>query len=89
VGISTTDLFSWLVEFVQNGNGAVTRQNLLALMTGIQCRAGTTQIERVLRHALQEALNSREFTVSCMWAIPWKRTRMSCVQLAGQLGLLN
>ena len=62
--------------------------DLLGLMTGIQCRAGTTQIERVLRHALQE---HKQQKIHCVVYVGDAMEENADVlsQLAGQLGLLN
>lgn len=62
--------------------------DLLGLMTGIQCRAGTTQIERVLRHALQEHKQQKIHCVVYVGDSMEENTDVLC-QLAGQLGLLN
>ncbi len=62
--------------------------DLLGLMTGIQCRAGTTQIERVLRHALQEHKQQRIHCVVYVGDAMEENTDVLC-QLAGQLGILN
>ncbi|OGT71331.1 MAG: hypothetical protein A3H44_10900 [Gammaproteobacteria bacterium RIFCSPLOWO2_02_FULL_57_10] len=61
---------------------------LLGLMTGIQCRAGTTQIERVLRHALAE---NREQRIHCLVYVgdAMEENADVLAQLAGQLGILN
>jgi hypothetical protein len=61
---------------------------LLGLMTGIQCRAGTTQIERVLRHALAE---NRIQRIHCVVYVgdAMEENPEVLAQLAGQLGILN
>jgi len=61
---------------------------LLGLMTGIQCRAGTTQIERALRHALAENKAQRIHCVVYIGDAMEENADVLC-QLAGQLGLLN
>ncbi len=61
---------------------------LLGLMTGIGCRAGTTQIERVLRHALAENKAQRIHCVVYVGDAMEENGDVLC-QLAGQLGLLN
>ncbi len=62
--------------------------SLLPLMTGIQCRAGTTQLERVMRHALGE---NRAQRIHCLVYVGDAMEESSDVlcQLAGQLGILN
>ena len=61
---------------------------LLGLMTGIQCRAGTTQIERALRHALAENKAGR---IHCVVYVgdAMEENPEVLNQLAGQLGILN
>ncbi|MDX1492040.1 MAG: VWA domain-containing protein [Pseudohongiellaceae bacterium] len=61
---------------------------MLKLMTGIQCRAGTTQIERVLRHTLEE---HRKKSLHCLVYIgdAVEENQPVLRQLAGQCGLLN
>ncbi len=61
---------------------------LLGLMTGIQCRGGTTQIERVLRHALSENKEKRIHCVVYVGDSMEESAEILC-QLAGQLGMLN
>lgn len=61
---------------------------LLGLMTGIQCRGGTTQIERVLRHALSENKAKRIHCVVYVGDAMEESAEILC-QLAGQLGMLN
>lgn len=65
-----------------SGNG----EELLGKMTGIRCAAGTTQIERILKLALDEhgkrKLNALVFVGDCMEENPDK-----LVSLAGQLGI--
>lgn len=61
---------------------------LLGLMTGIQCRAGTTQIERVLRHALAENRTQRMHCVVYVGDAMEENPEV-LAQLAGQLGILN
>tara|TARA_R100001377_G_scaffold75707_1_gene52375 strand:- start:2377 stop:3078 length:702 start_codon:yes stop_codon:yes gene_type:complete len=61
---------------------------LLGLMTGIQCRGGTTQIERVLRHALAENKDKRIHCVVYVGDSMEESAEILC-QLAGQLGMLN
>lgn len=62
--------------------------SLLGLMTGIQCRAGATQLERVLRHALAENKAQRIHCVVYVGDAMEENADVLC-QLAGQLGLLN
>lgn len=61
---------------------------LLGLMTGIQCRGGTTQIERVLQHALSENKAQRIHCVVYVGDAMEESAEVLC-QLAGQLGMLN
>ena len=61
---------------------------LLGLMTGIQCRGGATQIERVLRHALSENKAQRIHCVVYVGDAMEESAEILC-QLAGQLGILN
>lgn len=62
--------------------------SLLGLMSGIACRAGTTQLERVLRHALAENKAQRIHCVVYVGDAMEENADVLC-QLAGQLGLLN
>ncbi len=62
--------------------------DLLGLMTGIQCRAGTTQIERVLRHGLQEHKQQKIHCIVYVGDAMEENSDVLC-QLAGQLGILN
>lgn len=57
-------------------------------MSGIQCRAGTTQIERVLRHALAQNKAQRIHCVVYVGDAMEENPELLC-QLAGQLGMLN
>lgn len=61
---------------------------LLGLMTGIQCRAGTTQIARVLRHALAENKTQRVHCLVYVGDAMEENPELLC-QLAGQLGMLK
>jgi hypothetical protein len=63
-------------------------RSLIGLMTGIQCQAGTTQIERVLRHCLDE---HKKCPLQCLVYIGDAMEENADVlcQLAGQCGLLN
>jgi hypothetical protein len=61
---------------------------LLGLMSGIACRAGTTQLERVLHHALAENKSQRIHCVVYVGDAMEENADVLC-QLAGQLGLLN
>lgn len=62
--------------------------DLLSLMTGIACRAGTTQIERVLRHALQEHKQRRIHCIVYVGDAVEENIDL-LGQLAGQLGILG
>lgn len=61
---------------------------LVRLMTGVMCRAGQTQIRRVLRHAIAEAgkrrVHALVFIGDCM-----EEDLDELGQLAGELGLLG
>ena len=61
---------------------------LLRQMTGVFCQGGTTQIEKVLRHAIQEAQNQKPdalvFIGDCM-----EENLDQLCRLAGELGLLG
>ena len=57
-------------------------------MTGIQCKAGTTQIERVLRHCLKENRDSPLHALVYIGDSVEENTAV-LTQLAGQCGLLN
>jgi hypothetical protein len=57
-------------------------------MSGIACRAGTTQLERVLHHALAENKSQRIHCVVYVGDAMEENADVLC-QLAGQLGLLN
>jgi hypothetical protein len=61
---------------------------LLRTMSGIRCEAGATQIERVLRHSIQE--NERK-KIKCIVYIgdAMEENLDILAQLAGQLGLLS
>ena len=61
---------------------------LLGLMSGIQCRAGTTQIARVLQHALSENKAQRIHCLVYVGDAMEENPELLC-QLAGQLGMLN
>ena len=61
---------------------------LLLQMTGIRCQAGITQIERVLRHALEETRKSRVHSLVYIGDSMEENVDVLC-ELAGQLGLYN
>ncbi len=63
-------------------------QELLRKMTGIQCQAGATKIELILRHALAE--NERR-KVKCVVFIgdAMEESRDILADLAGKMGLMN
>ncbi len=67
---------------------AATSAPLIARMTGVRCRSGRTQIERVLDHAVAEAgrgrVNALVYVGDCMEESPDR-----LCQRAGQLGLLG
>lgn len=62
--------------------------DLLRVMSGIHCQAGITQLERVLKHAIQE--NERQ-KIKCVVYIgdAMEESLDSLAHLAGKLGLLN
>ncbi|MFM1895843.1 MAG: hypothetical protein RLZZ385_917 [Pseudomonadota bacterium] len=61
---------------------------VLKLMTGIHCQAGMTQIQRVLRHIIEE---SKQGKISCVIYIgdAMEENIDILCQQAGQLGMLN
>ncbi len=61
---------------------------LLKIMTGIRCHAGTTQIERLMQHALDETRRARVHSLVFVGDAMEENTDVLC-QLAGQLGLYN
>jgi hypothetical protein len=63
-------------------------RRLTALMTAIQCRGGHTQIERVLRHARDEAKSSRARVLVYVGDAMEEAIDPLCA-LAGELGLLG
>lgn len=62
--------------------------SILKTMTGIRCQAGATQLERVLRHALEE---NGQKKIKCVVYIgdAMEENIDILAQLAGKLGLLN
>ena len=62
--------------------------DIVQIMTGIHCQAGATQLERLLRHAIQE--NDRQ-KIKCIVYIgdAMEENIDVLAQLAGKLGLLN
>jgi hypothetical protein len=63
-------------------------EELLKLMTGIQCQAGATQLGKVLRHALKE--NERRKIKGLVFIGDAMEENIDLVaQTAGKLGLLN
>jgi len=67
---------------------AADSQSLVARMTGVSCRAGETQIAKVLQHALAETsrrkVNALVFVGDCM-----EESADALCGLAGKLGLLG
>ncbi len=63
-------------------------QNLLKKMSGIQCQAGATKIELVLRHVIAENARAR---VKCVVYIgdAMEESQDILADLAGKLGMLN
>ncbi len=61
---------------------------LLQQMTGIRCEAGITQIERVLRHALEETRKNKVNAVVYI-GDSMEESRDVLCGLSGQLGLYN
>ncbi|MCP5345605.1 MAG: VWA domain-containing protein [Pseudomonadales bacterium] len=62
--------------------------NLLRQMSGLQCQAGMTQIERLLRHAIAQNREQRLRGVIFIGDAMEENRDVLC-QLAGKLGLLN
>ena len=63
-------------------------EELLKLMTGIECQAGTTQLGKVLRHALKE--NEKRKIKGLVFIGDAMEENIDLVaQAAGKLGLLN
>lgn len=62
--------------------------NLLRQMSGIHCQAGMTQLERVLRHAIQQNTVEKIRGVIFIGDAMEESMDVLC-QLAGKLGLLN
>jgi len=63
-------------------------QSLGSLMSKIGVGAGQTQIEKVLRHVLEETRNRRSVPWSSL-AMPWKSGSTFLAGLAAELGLLG
>ena len=61
---------------------------LLRKMSGLQCQAGMTQIERLLRHAIQQSAEHKLRGVIFIGDAMEENIDVLC-QLAGKLGLLN
>ena len=62
--------------------------NLLRQMSGLQCQAGMTQIERLLRHAIQQNNEQKLRGVIFIGDAMEENIDVLC-QLAGKLGLLS
>jgi hypothetical protein len=77
-GISEFQAFSWLTD----------SQTLVRQMTAVTCLGGTTQIARVLRHAMAESgkarVNALVYVGDCM-----EESADALAELAGKLGLLG
>lgn len=67
---------------------ASNADQLMTTMSGLSCQAGTTQIERLLRHSIKENESER---VKCLVYIgdAMEENIDVLAQLAGKLGLLN
>lgn len=63
-------------------------KDLLAVMSGIQCQAGATQLQRLLQHAIDE---NQRHKIKCLIYIgdAMEENIDLLAQQAGQLGLLN
>jgi hypothetical protein len=63
-------------------------RDLLAIMSGIQCQAGATQLQRLLQHAIDE---NQRHKIKCLIYIgdAMEENIDLLAQQAGQLGLLN
>ncbi|MEZ5491425.1 MAG: VWA domain-containing protein [Gammaproteobacteria bacterium] len=62
--------------------------NLLQQMAGLRCQAGMTQIERLLRHAIEQNSRQKLRGVIFIGDAMEENVDVLC-QLAGQLGILN
>lgn len=62
--------------------------NLLRIMSGIQCQAGTTQLQRLLQHAIDE---NHQKKIKCLIYIgdAMEENIDLLAQQAGELGLMN
>ena len=79
--------FRGLGEFY-NSEWHANPDNLLRQMSGLQCQAGMTQIERLLRHAIQQNGEQKLRGVIFIGDAMEENVDTLC-QLAGKLGLLN
>jgi len=79
--------FRGLGEFY-NSEWHADPDNLLSQMSGLQCQAGMTQIERLLRHAIQQSSEQKLRAVIFIGDAMEENIDVLC-QLAGKLGLLN
>ncbi|MDA1369386.1 MAG: VWA domain-containing protein [Proteobacteria bacterium] len=71
-----------------SSNWQSNADDIVQIMAGIRCQAGATQLERLLRHAIQE--NDRQ-KIKCIVYIgdAMEENIDVLAQLAGKLGLLN
>jgi len=79
--------FRGFMEFFHS-QWCIDSSGLLSQMTGIRCQAGITQIERVLRHGLEETRRSHVHALVYIGDSMEENVDVLC-QLAGQLGLYN
>lgn len=79
--------FRGFAEFYKSGWNH-NADDLLHKMSGLNCEAGTTKIEALLRHALAENRNSK---IKCVVFIgdAMEESLDRLAQLAGELGMLN
>ena len=79
--------FRGFMEFFHS-QWCIDSSGLLRQMTGIRCQAGISQIERVLRHGLEETRVSPVHALVYIGDSMEENVDVLC-QLAGQLGLYN
>lgn len=79
--------FRGLGEFY-NSEWHADPDNLLRQMSGLQCQAGMTQIERLLRHAIRQSSEQKLRGVIFIGDAMEENIDVLC-QLSGELGLLN
>lgn len=79
--------FRGLGEFYASG-WHTGSEELLGIMTRIQCEAGATQLVKVLRHAVKES-KSKPLSGVVFIGDAMEESRDTLAQLSGKLGLLN